>query len=95
MAKALSITGARERGGPVERSGTYLVGERGPELFTPNQSGQITSNKNMGTGNTANVTFNINAIDTSDATRLIVSQRGTIVGVINQALNERGRAALV
>ena len=95
LSKALSVTGARERGGPVERSGTYLVGERGPELFTPNQSGQITSNKNMGTGNTANVTFNINAIDTSDATRLIVSQRGTIVGVINQALNERGRAALV
>jgi len=95
LAKGLSVTGARERGGPVERSGTYLVGERGPELFTPNQSGQITSNKNMGTGNTANVTFNINAIDTSDATRLIVSQRGTIVGVINQALNERGRAALV
>jgi len=71
------------------------VGERGPELFTPGQSGNITSNKQMGAGNTANVTFNINAIDTSDATRLIVSQRGTIVGVINQALNERGRAALV
>jgi len=95
LAKGLSLAGARELGGPVQRSGTYLVGERGPELFTPGQSGNITSNKNMGAGNTANVTFNINAIDTSDATRLIVSQRGTIVGVINQALNERGRAALV
>lgn len=95
LAKGLSLTGARERGGPVERSGTYLVGEKGPELFSPNQSGNITSNKNMGAANTANVTFNINAIDTSDATRLIMGQRGTIIGVINQALNERGRAALV
>ena len=96
LAKGLSLTGARELGGPVQRSGTYLVGERGPELFTPGQSGNITSNKNTGTGgNTANVTFNINAIDTSDATRLLVSQRGTIIGVINQALNERGRAAII
>lgn len=95
LAKGLSLTGARELGGPVQRSGTYLVGERGPELFTPGQSGNITSNRDMGAGNTANVTFNINAIDTSDATRLLVSQRGTIIGVINQALNERGRAAIV
>ena len=95
LAKGLSLTGALERGGPAQRSGTYLVGERGPELFTPNQSGQVTSNKNMGTGNTANVTFNINAIDTQSATGLIMAQRGTIIGVINQALNERGRAALV
>tara|TARA_R110002126_G_scaffold2251_3_gene12984 strand:- start:1266 stop:3503 length:2238 start_codon:yes stop_codon:yes gene_type:complete len=96
LAKGLSLTGARELGGPVQRSGTYLVGERGPELFTPGQSGSITSNKDTNSGgNTANVTFNINAIDTSDATRLLVSQRGTIIGVINQALNERGRAAIV
>ena len=89
------VTGKLERGGPAQRSGTYLVGEKGPELFSPNQSGHVTSNKNMGAANTANVTFNINAIDTSDATRLIMGQRGTIIGVINQALNERGRAALV
>lgn len=95
LAKALSVTGARELGGPVQRSGTYLVGERGPELFTPGQSGSITSNRDMSAGNTANVTFNINAIDTSDATRLLVSQRGTIIGVINQALNESGRASIV
>jgi len=97
MAKGMSMTGARERGGPVQRSGTYLVGERGPELFTPGQSGGITSNRDMNSerSNTANVTFNINAIDTSDAADLISSQRGVIIGVINQALNERGRASLV
>lgn len=33
--------GARAKGGPVRRGGSYLVGEKGPELFTPKQSGTI------------------------------------------------------
>lgn len=33
--------GARAAGGPVTAGGSYLVGERGPEWFTPNQSGAI------------------------------------------------------
>lgn len=35
--------GARAAGGPVSRNTPYLVGERGPELFMPNQGGQIRS----------------------------------------------------
>ncbi|MBR9807452.1 MAG: hypothetical protein GYB49_09545 [Alphaproteobacteria bacterium] len=43
----VQLSGAREMGGPVYQGGTYLVGERGPELFTPGSSGQITSNANL------------------------------------------------
>jgi hypothetical protein len=39
--------GARAAGGPVRSGRTYLVGERGPELFTPNGSGSIISNRAM------------------------------------------------
>ena len=39
--------GAREFGGPVSNGKSYLVGERGPEIFTPNSAGSITSNKDM------------------------------------------------
>ena len=39
-------------GGPVTAGGTFLVGEQGPELFTPNTSGNITPNDELG-GNTA------------------------------------------
>lgn len=39
-----SISGARAAGGPVSAGGTYLVGERGPELFTPNTGGNIVPN---------------------------------------------------
>lgn len=34
-------SGARAKGGPVSRGGTYWVGERGPEPFTPTRSGFI------------------------------------------------------
>ena len=36
--------GARAAGGPVESGKSYLVGERGPEYFTPAMSGHITPN---------------------------------------------------
>lgn len=35
---------ARAKGGPVSGGTTYLVGERGPELFTPRRSGWIIPN---------------------------------------------------
>ena len=36
--------GRRALGGPVSAGSSYLVGERGPELFSPSQSGRILSN---------------------------------------------------
>ena len=44
-----TITGKRAEGGPVDTSGTYLVGENGPELFTPSTNGTIIPN-GKGTG---------------------------------------------
>jgi len=47
----------RASGGPVMAGGSYVVGERGPELFTPGTSGNITPNNAIGGGNiTVNVT---------------------------------------
>tara|TARA_Y100001951_G_scaffold105392_1_gene123104 strand:+ start:31241 stop:33304 length:2064 start_codon:yes stop_codon:yes gene_type:complete len=45
--KSTPIAGARAMGGEVGGGKTYLVGEKGPELFTPGASGQITSNDNL------------------------------------------------
>lgn len=36
--------GGKAAGGPVESGKSYLVGERGPEYFTPSMSGNITPN---------------------------------------------------
>jgi tape measure domain-containing protein len=38
------VSGARASGGPVTGGKTYLVGEKGPELFTPESSGSVASN---------------------------------------------------
>lgn len=36
--------GARASGGPVRAGGSYMVGENGPEVFTPTQGGMIARN---------------------------------------------------
>ncbi|MCO5138313.1 MULTISPECIES: phage tail tape measure protein [unclassified Shinella] len=36
-----AVDGARAKGGPVRSGGLYLVGEKGPELFSPGASGMI------------------------------------------------------
>lgn len=50
-----SVDGARAAGGPVSANGSYLVGENGPEIFSPNTAGSIKTNpvtkSNLETGN--------------------------------------------
>jgi hypothetical protein len=55
------ISGTRASGGPVAGGSTYLVGEQGPELFTPGTSGNITPNNALG-GSTS-ITVNVNGGD--------------------------------
>jgi SLT domain-containing protein len=55
--------GHRAAGGPVSAGGTYLVGERGPELVTMGRSGHVTPNNRMGGGS---VTINVNVAATAD-----------------------------
>lgn len=47
--------GARAGGGPVDSGSTYLVGENGPEMFTPSTSGSIIPNGALGGGITVNI----------------------------------------
>ena len=56
-------------GGPVMGGSSYLVGERGPELFTPSSSGNITPNHALGGGST--ITVNVNGGDPDAVVRAI------------------------
>jgi hypothetical protein len=74
------ISGTRANGGPVMGGGTYLVGERGPELFTPLSSGSITPNNALGGGG-ANITVNVNGGDPNAIVRVLqqyVRQSGPV-----------------
>lgn len=44
---APALDGARADGGPVRAGGSYLVGERGPEIFKPRRSGHIIPNERL------------------------------------------------
>ncbi|MFZ9264740.1 MAG: tape measure protein, partial [Polynucleobacter sp.] len=63
IAQALGISGATGKavGGSVQAGQPYMVGERGPEMFVPSQSGSIVSNGDMagGGGVTVNQTINV------------------------------------
>ena len=107
LAKGLSsfegggFTGSGSRSGGVDgKGGFHAILHPNETVIDHTKSKNKSGNGKSSTvvvqqGNTANVTFTINAVDTAGATRVINEQRGTIISVINQALNERGRPALV
>ena len=64
--------GGKAMGGPVNAGTSYVVGERGPELFMPNRSGTVIPNNKLGGGGTViNLTVN-GAIDGESTARQIV-----------------------
>lgn len=73
-----NFSGPRALGGPVDMGRSYLVGERGPELFTPGRSGMITPNAGERRALTVHVTNNVNAaqLTQDQAARMVAdSQR--------------------
>jgi len=99
-----ALAGGRALGGQVSGGNSYLVGERGPELLTMGTSGRIATNENLkkavngdnsNSSNVINVNFSVQANDTAGFDRLLQSRRGQIVGMINQAVNNRGRSSIV
>ena len=81
--------------GAVSKGKPIVVGERGPELFVPNTSGQIQQNARGTGGGPVNVNFSITALDASGFSEMLIQNRGTISHIINQAVNERGASNIV
>jgi len=82
--------GGRASGGSVMSSGSYLVGERGPELFTPGRSGSIAPNGSMGGVNVG--TINIQVENTGDQLNPAAQKQlaGQVQGIVLSTLaNER------
>ena len=83
------------KGGAVSKGQAVVVGERGPELFVPNQTGQITQNARGTGGGSVVVNFNVNTIDSRGFDEALYQNRGTITAIINNAVNEKGRRELI
>jgi hypothetical protein len=70
-----------------------VVGEKGAEVFVPDSAGTIIPNNQL--GGVTNVTFNINTVDQRGFAELLDGRRGQIINMVNTALNNKGRTALV
>ncbi len=53
----MAVAGERATGGPVEAGLPYLVGEQGPEIFTPPVSGNIIPNHEISQSSKSNITI--------------------------------------
>jgi hypothetical protein len=64
----------RATGGPVTRGRSYIIGENGPEWFTPNVSGSVTSNSDTANGMAASGSTHtvLIPIDLSDQISIVV-----------------------
>jgi len=81
-------------GGNVMGGMPVTVGERGRELFVPQSNGTIVPNQDLSLGNN-NYNFTIVATDVRGVKELLLNNRSTIVNIMNQALNAKGKSSLV
>jgi len=91
--KILGKLSGKADGGPVTGGRSYIVGERGPELFTPGASGSITPNHHMGGegagggAQTINMTINVSGVTDRTDKRDLAREIGDM---INQELRRQG-----
>lgn len=76
-----SISGALATGGPVAPGSSYLVGEEGPELFTPASNGTIVSNAALATARPS-IVLNVQARDASS----FLKSESQIAAMMSRAL---------
>jgi hypothetical protein len=73
-----------------------IVGERGAELFVPDRAGTIVPNHQLNTATgevkqvSAEINFNVQAIDAASFNNYLVNNRGTIESIINSSLTSNG-----
>lgn len=86
MGFGISLPG-KAVGGPVSGGSPYIVGERGPELFVPSNSGAIVPNNRLADsmgGNQPSVVYNgpyiasMNAIDTQSGVQFLARNRDAV-----------------
>ena len=84
-----------EKGGRPPVGRPSIVGEKGAELFVPDQAGTIVPNDKLGMGKPVTVNFNINTVDATGFEELLVNSRGVLINLINSAVNEKGQRAII
>lgn len=83
------IGGTRANGGPVTGGTSYLVGERGPEIFTPSTTGRITPNGAGGGPLTVRVVNESgNQVQASSATQSTAPDGSALIEIVLSAVGD-------
>lgn len=88
--------GFRAEGGPVGAGNSYIVGEKGPELFVPGSSGSIIPNGAMSggggrSGPSVNVTYNIaSGVSRADLAPILEQERKRLKAEIPDMVRRGG-----
>jgi hypothetical protein len=85
----------RRFGGPVTGGSSFMVGEAGPEVFTPSTNGTISQPGELDSEKTVNINFTVNAIDAQSFSDTLLEQRNTIVSIVNEAVHDNGKRAII
>jgi hypothetical protein len=89
-----SVVSPFAEGGSVRGGMPITVGERGREMFIPSSNGTIVPNHDMGL-NGMNINFNIQANDVRGIKELLIDNRATIINLVNQGANQKGKSNIV
>ena len=72
----------------------FVVGEKGPEVITPDTPITVTPANDMGQAQSINASFNIQALDSQGVQEILVAQKGNIIKMLREAANNSGQSFL-
>ena len=70
----------------------FVVGEKGPEVITPDTPISVTPANDVGGPQAINASFNIHAIDSQGVQDVLVAQKGNIIKMLREAANASGKS---
>ena len=69
----------------------FVVGEKGPEIISPETPINVTPADKIASGNPINANISIHAIDSQGVQEVLVSQKGNIIKMLRDAANASGK----
>jgi hypothetical protein len=72
----------------------FVVGEKGPEVITPETPISVTPANDVGSAQPINANISIHALDSHGVQDILVSQKGNIIKMLREAANASGATFL-
>jgi len=88
-----AVAGARQQGGTVQPSRSFVVGENGPELFVPDRTGTIVPNAKDQPAQAAPMTVQVVNVQSEDDIPQAINDGGSDEAIINLLARNKDRVS--